>query len=226
MSMTSNNRASVESQSPRSFRGWLVGQFGRPTGAWGHVVGWMMAHRTSNRRRNRWTVDLLDLRPGERVLEIGFGPGLALEQAARRVGEGGLVVGIDRSAVMLAQAGRRNAGAVARGRMNLQQADVDALPHFGIPFDAILTVNSVGFWMDPVTRLRELRERLRPGGRIAITVQPRSRGATAATSMRVQGQIDTHLREAGFATVTTHVLEDLDPPAVCLVGTGGSLVPS
>ena len=83
--MSSDNRLAEESQS-RSFRVWLVGQFGRPTSAWGHVAGWIMAHRVSNRRRNRWTVDLLDLRPGERVLEIGFGPDSADPAAARNRG--------------------------------------------------------------------------------------------------------------------------------------------
>ena len=180
-----------------------------------------MARRGSNRRRNHWTVGLLALRPGERVLEIGFGPGLALAQVARCVGDGGLVVGVDRSAVMLAQASRRNAGAVACGCMSLRVGEVDALPDFGTAFDAILTVNSVGFWTDPVARLTELRERLRPGGRFAVTVQPRSRGATAATSARARRQVDTHLREAGFANVAAHELEDVDPPAVCLIGTRG-----
>lgn len=70
---------------------WLVGQFGHPRGAWGRIAGWIMSHRPSNRLRNGWTVDLLDLRPGQRVMEVGFGPGLALERAAARLGPGGFV---------------------------------------------------------------------------------------------------------------------------------------
>ena len=56
----------------------MVGQFGHPRGTAGSVAGWVMAHRSSNRRRNNWVVSLLDVQPGERVLEIGFGPGLAV----------------------------------------------------------------------------------------------------------------------------------------------------
>ena len=37
-------------------------QFGRPTGLWGSAAGLLMAHRTSNRRRNAWAVSLLDVR--------------------------------------------------------------------------------------------------------------------------------------------------------------------
>ena len=68
------------------------------------MAGWVMAHRVSNRRRNAWVVSLLDVRPGDRVLEIGFGPGLALAELSRRVGPTGRVYGIDHSEVMLRHA--------------------------------------------------------------------------------------------------------------------------
>ena len=77
----------------RSLRTWLVSQFGHPRGIAGRLAGWVMAHRPSNRRRNAWTVDLLDLQPGERVLDIGFGPVLSLHRIAARVGTPGFVAG-------------------------------------------------------------------------------------------------------------------------------------
>jgi ubiquinone/menaquinone biosynthesis C-methylase UbiE len=55
-----------------------------------------MAHRSSNRRRNAWVVSLLEVRRGDRVLEIGFGPGLAIRELARLATEG-YVCGIDHS---------------------------------------------------------------------------------------------------------------------------------
>ncbi len=56
----------------------LVAQFRQPRGLPGQLAGLVMAMRPSNRARNRWTVELLDLQPGDRLLEIGFGPGLAI----------------------------------------------------------------------------------------------------------------------------------------------------
>lgn len=205
-----------------SFQAWLVRQFGNPSGFWGHVAGWVMARRPSNRRRNAWTVGLLNLRPGERVLEIGCGPGLALSRAAARVGDQGFVAGIDGSDVMVAQAARRNAAVLAEQRMQLRVAGVEALPDLGGPFDAVLAVNTIGFWPDPLTRLRELHGLLVPGGRMAITVQPRSKGATAETSVRVGAQLQSQLHDAGFTDVEGHTLE-LDPPAVCAIGTRARL---
>src|SRR5580658_5033918 len=58
----------------------VVGQAHRPRGAAGRVTAWEMAHRPSNRRRNRWVVSLLDVRPADRVLEDGFGRGVAITE--------------------------------------------------------------------------------------------------------------------------------------------------
>jgi ubiquinone/menaquinone biosynthesis C-methylase UbiE len=176
-----------------------------------------MAHRPSNRRRNSWVVALLDVQPTDRVLEIGFGPGLAIAELSRRVGDSGHVYGVDHSDVMLRQATRRNAAAIAAGRVSLSSASVDRLPpSLGGPFDAILTVNSLGFWPEPTERLDDLRRRLRPGGQIAIASQPRCPGATAATSRDAAREIETRLRDAGYTRTRTETL-DLDPPVVCVL---------
>lgn len=82
----------------------VIGQFHHPRGRAGRAAGWEMAYRPSNRKRNRWAVSLLDVRPGEKVLEIGFGPGLAIAELSRRAGDTGHVHGIDHSDVMLRQA--------------------------------------------------------------------------------------------------------------------------
>ena len=195
----------------------LVKQFGRPSGFVGRLAGWSMAHRPSNRQRNQWTVDLLRLTPGDRVLEIGFGPGLALRHAATQVGASGYVVGVDPSDVMVAHARRRNRAAIAEGRMKLHLGQVERLPNLDGGFVAIMAVNAIGFWSEPTARLVELRPRLRPGGKLAITVQPRSPGATVATSERVRRELEERFKVAGFSNVTSHTLP-LNPPAVCVIG--------
>jgi ubiquinone/menaquinone biosynthesis C-methylase UbiE len=116
-------------------------------------------------------VSLLGVQPADQVLEIGFGPGLAVAELAR-VGAGH-VYGVDHSGVMLRQASRRNAAAIRAGRITLMRASVDQLPPaLDGPFDAILAVNSLRFWPAPAQRLAELRRRLAPGRRVAIASQP------------------------------------------------------
>lgn len=193
----------------------VVGQFMDPHGLGGHVSGWVMAHRGSNRRRNTWVVSLLDVQPTDRVLEIGFGPGIAIGELAQRATEG-VVIGVDHSEVMVRLARRRNAAAVRSGRVDLRFASVDALPELDGVLDKILSVNSMGFWPDPVARLSELRCRLRTGGAIAIASQPRCPGATQETSAGAAREIDSALLAAGFSRTHVERLE-LDPPVVCVI---------
>src|ERR1700744_945318 len=167
----------------------VIGQAHHPRGAAGWVTAWEMGLRPSNRHRNRWGGPLLDLRPADRILEIGCGPGVAIAALA---GSGaGHVYGLDHSGVMLQRAARRNSAAIRAGRVTLVQASADQLPPIlDGPFDAILAVNSLTFWPAPVQRLAELRHRLAPGGRIAIASQPRCPGATADTSHRAAREIE------------------------------------
>jgi len=193
----------------------LIAQAGRPSGVPGRLIGWMFAHRSSNRRRNRWAVSLLDVRPADRVLEVGFGPGVAIAALAARVPRG-RVYGIDHSEVMVRQAGRRNAAAVRAGRVELRCASVDQLPAFDEPLDVVLAVNSVGFWPEPARQLRRLHGLLRPGGRIALVSQPRCPGATAETTARAAAELAALLAEAGFVGARTETLA-LDPPVACVL---------
>jgi ubiquinone/menaquinone biosynthesis C-methylase UbiE len=94
-------------------------QFGRPSGLLGGAAGLLMAHRSSNRKRNEWAVSLLGVRPDDRVLEIGCGPGLAIRELGR-IAHAGYVCGIDHSEVMLRQARRRNADGLRRGIVDLR----------------------------------------------------------------------------------------------------------
>jgi ubiquinone/menaquinone biosynthesis C-methylase UbiE len=192
-------------------------QFGKPTGFWGHLAGWIMAYRRSNRERGKWTLSLLDLQPGDRVLEIGFGPGVAIKLASRIASEG-LVVGLDHSAAMLAQARRRNAAAIREGRVDLRLGSVSDLPAFDEPFDKIFAINSIGFWAEPAERLKELRLLLRPGGTIAITTQPRSRGATDETAQQTGRETADALRSAGFSRVRLETRPMKPVSAVCVLG--------
>jgi SAM-dependent methyltransferase len=197
----------------------VIGQGHHPRGAAGNVTGWVFAHRPSNRRRNRWAVSLLAVRPADQVLEIGFGPGVAVAELVRA--GAGHVYGIDHSAVMLRQASRRNAAAIRAGLVTLINAPADQLPPaLDGPFDAILAVNSLGFWPAPAERLAELRRRLAPGGRIAIVSQPRCHGATAGTSGSAAEEIGTLLRSAGFTRLSTETLP-LSPPVVCVLARPG-----
>ncbi|XVH32788.1 class I SAM-dependent methyltransferase [Haloferacaceae archaeon DSL9] len=129
-----------------------------------------------------WTVSLLDPGPRDRLLEVGFGPGLGIDRAARMTPDG-FVAGIDSSPQMVAQARERNRALIDVDRVELRRGVAEDLPYDDDAFDAAFTINSIQLWRDPVTGLRELRRVVRPGGTIAIALT-RHAGTSAASVRR------------------------------------------
>lgn len=202
--------------------GLLVRQFGHPKGLLGRIAGWIMAGRPSNRKRNSWTIALLDIGPADRVLEIGYGPGLALADAAR-LATSGKIVGIDHSHAMFNAATVRNRRAIGEGRMELKNGsveDIDVLldPTLFSSFDHIYAVNVTMFWPDLITTLKKLAARLVLSGQIALTFQPRTRRATDKTALCAAKNIRDTMQAVGLINVKIEYLKDLSPMAVCVIG--------
>jgi ubiquinone/menaquinone biosynthesis C-methylase UbiE len=149
-------------------------QFSGPSGPLGSVAGRLMARL--NGPLNDWAVDLLELSPRDRVLEVGYGPGLAIQRLAARATEG-LVVGVDHSELMRRQAARRNREALAAGRVELHVGSAERLPVPAASFTHALAVNSLQFWPDLPAALAELRRVLRSQGRLLLLLRMRREAA-------------------------------------------------
>lgn len=199
-----------------SLRDYVIAQFKRPHGPVGHLAGWIMARRGSNRTRNLWTLDLLDIAPKDRVVEIGCGPGFALAACAARAAEG-FVLGLDHSDSMLAQARRRNAAAIAAGRVALRLGGPEALRPEDGPFDKALMVNVLQFLDDWPGVFKALEAALAPGATLAVTFMPRSGNPTREAALRFGERTGLELRRAGYEDVRTKLLELAPVPAVCVL---------
>ncbi|MCC7360325.1 MAG: methyltransferase domain-containing protein [Anaerolineales bacterium] len=103
--------------------------------------------------------------PGERVLDIGFGPGFLAREIAAAVGTGGAVHGIDTSESMLALSQRRCAGLPW---VALRLGDAAQLPYPDGYFDAAVSTQVYEYVVDVTAALRELQRVLRPGGRAVV----------------------------------------------------------
>jgi ubiquinone/menaquinone biosynthesis C-methylase UbiE len=106
----------------------------------------------------------LALRPGERVLDIGVGPGFLATEMAAEVGAGGRVCGIDPSESMLAIARTRPAPAP----LELQSGNANRLPYRDATFDVVVSTQVFEYVEDIPGALAEVRRVLRPGGRLLL----------------------------------------------------------
>ena len=195
-------------------------QFEHPHGALGALAGFVMSHRPSNKERNRWTVDLIAPGDEANVLEIGCGPGLALSATCERVTRG-RVIGVDHSALMLAQAAKRNASAIAAGRLQLNLGGLETLKSLRGDFDAVYSVNVAMFWKDRRAALAAIRSIMRPGGLIATTYQPRHRGAKSADAFSFADRLSADMGACGFGEIRVETLNLHPMPAVCVLGRRG-----
>ncbi|MFI5610075.1 methyltransferase domain-containing protein [Amycolatopsis sp. NPDC051903] len=110
-------------------------------------------------------LSLLAPRPGERVLDVGSGPGYLLEPIARAVGATGAAHGLDPSAAMNSLAADRVDGLAW---VSLDEGDATALPYPDGSFDAAVSTQVYEYVPDVPAALAELRRVLRPGGRVLI----------------------------------------------------------
>ena len=116
-------------------------------------------------RQRAEVLALLAAQPGERVLDVGSGPGFLVASLADAVGPGGAVHGLDQSAPMNAVA-RELLG--TRPWVRIDEGDALALPYADGAFDAAVSTQVYEYVADIPGALSELRRVLRPGGRALV----------------------------------------------------------
>jgi len=161
-----------------------------------------------NAELNAVLLSKLELQTTDHVLEIGFGPGVLLDQMAERLPQGH-VTGLDFSDTMFNSASQRNQLWLLEERMTLRLGSSDAMPFEDGCFDKVATANTLYFWQPVQAHLQEVLRVLKPGGLFAmgfrdleqIEQMKLDRGVFNAYSLQ---QVEALLREAGFDEVVIH----------------------
>jgi arsenite methyltransferase len=116
-------------------------------------------------RRRRIVREALSAMPGERIVDVGCGPGFYCAELAAEVGSSGSVIGVDSSQAMLTLAARRCAGLA---QVELRPGDAVSVPVDDAIADAALCVQVLEYVPDPTVALAEMHRVLRPGGRVVV----------------------------------------------------------
>ena len=151
----------------------LAAQLRRPHGAAGRDIGRRLTE--GNATLYGRAIEAASISHGERVLEIGMGPGSFVRDMLSAAPEV-QYLGVDFSELMVDEAEHANADAVATGTAKFYGVDVespgfsDVLPDSS--FDVAISVNTL-YFVDPFVALGNVLRALRPGGRLVVAIRPR-----------------------------------------------------
>ena len=202
---------------------FIAAQARRAQGPLGRLIAFIMAKETA--APNRRAVDALGVFQGDRILDVGCGPGTALTELAAAA-PSGHVAGIDPSPLMIKVARRRNKPLVRSGRVSVTEASATALPFPDRSFDKALCVHVIYFWDDLGAGLSEIARVLKPGGRIALLFRPsddpRSIQSFPASvyRFRTQQDVEAALATAGFAVDSQTTNDPQSPTLLIATRTG------
>jgi arsenite methyltransferase len=163
-----------------------------------------------------------ELRPGERVLDLGSGGGIDVLLSGRRVGTTGRVFGLDMTDEMLALA-RRNAAAAGATNVEFLKGQIESIPLPAESIDVVISNCVVNLSVDKPAVLREMFRVLARGGRIGITdvvaeddVSPAERAQRGSYVGCIAGALSKQeylhgLREVGFDDVSVTFTSEAAP---------------
>jgi len=204
-----------------SIRKYISNQFKKPSGLFGRFIERGMSKRTTVDAE--WTISLLNIQPASRMLEIGFGGGLAAELAIKKAPDG-FLAGVDHSNTMVEISSKRNAEAIKAGKMELKQGGAEHVSYPEESFDIIYSLHSIYFWKEPTECLKSFQKILKPGGLLAITIQPRNRWRddqinTPGMDFFFGDQIVEMFNTAGYQNVHVETLSDGEGAKLhCIIG--------
>jgi demethylmenaquinone methyltransferase/2-methoxy-6-polyprenyl-1,4-benzoquinol methylase/phosphoethanolamine N-methyltransferase len=180
----------------------------------GHTIHWARLYNLLFARKttaeHKQAIRAVGLLPGERLIDVGCGPGTAALVLAKKAGPEGHVVGIDASTEMIdvARKKARKAGSTAQ----FEIAPIESMPYAESSFDAAISMLMLHHLPAELQDkgLAEVRRVLKPGGRLVILDFSSDSGSFFGHLLSILGhahggsafpELEQKLHTAGFAQV-------------------------
>jgi arsenite methyltransferase len=151
---------------------FIAAQLRQPSGFFGRHVMVPLLNR-GNVPINKLALQVLQLAPEDRVLEVGFGGGDLMARMARVVNDGH-VTGVDVSRDAVEVCAKRFRRLIEAGKIDLHCAAVEDLPLGESTFTKACTVNTIYFWPVPIVALAQFHRVLKQDGTLVVCFTPRA----------------------------------------------------
>ena len=197
----------------------IARQLSQPSGWFGSLILAPLWTRR-NAALNNFAFQQLQLRPGDRVLEVGFGGGYLLGRMGGALQAGNLV-GADASPSIVASAEKCFRTMIQSGKLELHCASAEALPFPDRYFSKACSVNSIFYWQDAARALGELFRVLENGGLLVLcftskkSLAKRGLAGSGITAYET-AEVQRMLEEAGFGEILTLSAADRHRQFLCM----------
>lgn len=150
----------------KTIREFIDSHYKTPRGIVGTYIGEKMVRQ--HKIETIWSLELMNIRQGDRILELGCGPGYAIKLIfEKNLAEE--IIGLDISSTMIKSARIRNKKSINEQRVKLVQANFNKLPFHNENFNTVFSIQTIYFWNDIAATLSEIFRVLKPKGVVILT---------------------------------------------------------
>lgn len=176
---------------------------------------------SGNAALNQLIFELLDVKPKQKLLEIGFGPGVLINQLCEHEPHC-KIIGLDFSPMMVRQASLLNKRYIKSYQLALIGGNSDCIPVEYDSFDSVFCANTLYFWQPPEQHINEIFRVLKSGGKFVMGFrtgeQIDAMGLHPTIFARYsQEDVQNLLLVAGFVNVEIKEQEGFPVDSVCVV---------
>ncbi|WP_423406729.1 class I SAM-dependent methyltransferase [Heyndrickxia sp. MSNUG] len=180
---------------------YIDSQYRLPTGAIGSYIGEKMVRQ--HQPETIWTLELLEFKKEEMILELGCGAGYAIKKILKNDSVE-YIIGLDLSETVLKSARMRNRHEINKGRARLVQGNVKQLPFENQQFTRVFSIQSIYFWDQIEETLSEIYRVLIHEGKMVLTLSNGKAGIMwNGINEMVENEVIPHMKKIGFKNIET-----------------------